>query len=123
MGPSIGWVYAAKDVVVPISVTGTTTILVGTSLVTVAVNGNVSIQLPSAKGNAAGAGAVPGTWVITPITVVDIAGFANGGSVTYTILPVAGETIDGLSTIAITTPYAAFVLRPNIQSGGWTLTQ
>lgn len=119
MGPSIGWQMAPASVVLPITATGTTTAQVGNSLITVNVAAVVTIQLPSARGNTAGAGVVPGTWIPTPITIVDIGG--NAASFNITILPYSGETIDGLASLTIDSNYGAFALRPELEAGGWTL--
>lgn len=123
MGPSIGWQMAPASVVLPITAVGTTTVAVGNSLVTVNINGPVTIQLPSALGNPVGAAAVPGTWIPTPITVMDVGGFANATTAKITILPFGSETIDGVASITIESPYAAYVLRPRLVTGGWTLVQ
>lgn len=113
---------APASVVLPITSTGTTTAQVGNSLITVNINGTATIQLPSARANSAGAGVVPGTWIPTPITIVDVGGFASSTNV-ITILPAAGETIDGLASITIESAYGAYVLRPRLDSGLWTLVQ
>lgn len=119
LGPSVGWVWTPEDNVVPVIAAGTTTLLQGTTLVQVNVNGAVTIQLPSAKSSVtAPAGALPGTFLALPITVVDIGGFAAAQNIT--ILPFAGEAIDGLSSIKITSAYGAFTLSPRIVTGGWT---
>lgn len=124
MGPSLGWREAPASVILPVTAAGTTTVQPGNTLITVSFNGaGVVIQLPSAKGNTGGgAGAVPGTWVPTPITVVDIGGFASVANA-ITILPLGSETIDALASILIDSPYAAYTLRPNLTAGGWTLSQ
>ena len=122
LGPSIGWVRTAVSVVLPITATGTTNVLLGNTLVTVNVNGAVTVQLPSTKTSAAGAGALPGNYVQNPLTIVDIGGFAAAHPIT--ILPAAGETIDGLASISLQTAYGAYILSPNISaSGGWAITQ
>lgn len=123
MGPSIGWQLAPANVVLPVTATGTTTVQIGNTLVTVNYNGTgVVIQLPPAAGSAVGPGAIPGTWIPTPITVVDIGGFASTVN-TITLVPYGTERIDGLTSIVIDSPYAAYTLRPNLTSGGWTLSQ
>ncbi len=121
LGPSLGWVPAPSQNIVNVTVTGTTTIQRGMNLVLVSVNATATIQLPSAKQSPAGAQALPGTFVIVPVVVVDAGGFANAHNIT--ILPFGAETIDGLASIAITSNFGAFVLKPNITSGGWTLLQ
>jgi len=118
LGPSVGWVWTPEDNVLPVTKTGTTTILQGTTLVQVNINGSVTVQLPSAKSSVnASAGALPGTFLGLPITVVDIGGFAVSHPIT--ILPFGTETIMSLASIAITAAYGGFTLVPNINSGGW----
>jgi hypothetical protein len=120
LGPSIGWVNSPDDNVVPITTGGTTTLLVGTTLVPISYNGNVTVQLPSSK-QAAIAGARPGLSLGLPLTVVDIAGHVDGSTVLYTILPFGSEKIMGLNSIQIASPYGAFVLLPILDgNGGWT---
>lgn len=121
LGPSIGWIETALTTVLSVVAGGTTTILRSTTLVLVNFNGAVTIQLPSAKSSAAGDNVIPGLAVATPITIVDAGGFANANNITIT--PFGSETIDGLASIAINSNYGAFVLRPNLTSGGWTLMQ
>ena len=124
MGPSVGWIEAAFQYVLPVTIGGLTTILLGNTLVLVNFAGVVSLQLPSGKSSAAGAQAIPGSFIGKPITIVDSGGNASGANA-ITILAPAGETIDGLASIKIQTAYGAFVLTPNITSaaGGYTLTQ
>lgn len=121
LGPTVGWVLSPDDNVVPIVAAGTTTVLVGTTLVTINVNGNVTIQLPSSKASTtATAGALPGKSLALPLTIVDIGGFVDGAAVLYTILPFGSETIMGLASIQIASPYGAFVLLPILAgNGGW----
>lgn len=125
LGPSIGWISTPVTAILRVSAAGTTNILNGTSLVLVSVNGSVTIQLPLAKGNAAGAGAVPGTYSANPIIVIDNGGFANAHPIS--ILPAGAETIDGISAgsggVSISANYGAIILQPDVVNGGWTLTQ
>ena len=122
LGPSIGWVRTAASVVLPVTAAGTTNVLLGNTLVTVNVNGAVTLQLPSTKTSPAGAGAIPGIYVQNPLTIVDIGGFAAAHPIT--ILPAAGETIDAQASLSLQTAYGAYILSPNISSsGGWNLTQ
>lgn len=121
LGPSIGWVFSPDDNVVPITAAGTTTLLVGTTLVTVNINGLVSVQLPSSL-QAAGTvapGALPGLSLGLPITVVDIGGYASDVN-PITILPYGAELIMGLASIQITAPFGAYTLLPRLTTGGWT---
>ena len=118
LGPSVGWVWTPEDNVLPVVLGGTTTVIQGTTLVQVSVNGAVTIQLPSAKASTTSvAGALPGTFLALPVTVVDIGGFAASHNIT--ILPFGAETIMGLASIAITAAYGGFTLTPNITAGGW----
>lgn len=119
LGPSVGWVLSPDDNVVPITTAGTTTVLVGTTLVTVNVNGDVTVQLPSAKAPTnATPGALPGKSLGLPITVVDIGGHAATHNVT--ILPFGTETIMGLASVTISNDFGAMSLIPNLTAGGWT---
>lgn len=122
-GPSVGWQYIPQTTVLPITAVGTTTVARGMNLITVAVNGLVTVQLPSSLRSPAGAQAIPGQDLIYPTVVVDSGGFANSTTAKITILPFGSETIDGLASITIEAPYGAFVLRPNVETGGWTLSQ
>lgn len=120
LGPSVGWVNSPDDNVVSITVGGTTTLLVGTTLVPISFNGNVTVQLPSSKQFTV-AGVIPGRSLALPLTVVDIAGFVDGVTILYTILPFGTEKIMGLNLVQIASPYGAFVLLPIIDgNGGWT---
>lgn len=121
MGPSVGWVITADQVILPVT-SASATISRGNSLVTVSRNGAVTLQLPLAKANTAGVQAVPGDFPIVPLCIVDIGGFASSVN-TITINRAGTETIDGLTSIVIDSPYGAFVLRPDVINGGWTLTQ
>ena len=121
LGASVGWVLSPDDNVVPVTVVGTTTVLVGTTLVPINVNGNVTIQLPSAKAPInVTPGAMPGGSLALPITIVDIGGFVDGATVLYTILPFGAELIMSLASFTISNPYGAVTLIPRLTSGGWT---
>ena len=121
LGPSVGWVWSPSQVILPVVVAGTTNVLEGTSVVTVNVNGSVTLQLPQSKQSAAGAGAVPGMAVSYPVTIVDIGGFATAHPIL--ILPFGAELIDGLASIELQSAYGAYVMQPDILNGGWILTQ
>lgn len=122
LGPSVGWVTSPDTNVVPVTAAGTTTVLVGTTLVQISANGNVTIQLPSSKQAIQPTpGALPGLSLGLPMTIVDVGGYANGTSVIYTIVPFGSELIMGLASIDIASPYGAFVLMPILNgNGGWT---
>lgn len=119
LGPSVGWVYAPDDNEWNITTVGTTSISPGTNLVKVNFAGVVSVQLFSSLNPVIPAGARPGSFVVTPLTVMDFGGQASDVN-TITILPFAGETIDGLVSIQILNAYGAFTLFPK-PTGGWTL--
>jgi hypothetical protein len=117
LGPSLGWVDVLGG---GIDITAPTTIAIplGISEVNVNVAGAVVIELPSAKGNPAGAMAVPNSYAISPIIIRDVGGFAQAHPITITAA--TGETISGLTSITIATNYATTVLMPDITSGQWT---
>lgn len=119
LGPSVGWMTVPSPGVWGVTSAGPTTILLGTTLVTVNYNGSVALVLPKAAGSAAGAQALPGTYIIRPITIVDIGGFATIPQ-PITIAPGDG-TIDGQANVAIRTPYGALILSPNTPNPGYTL--
>src|SRR6267142_2465660 len=76
MGPSIGWVNAPITSILPVTAAGTTVIQLGNTLITVNVNGAVTLQLPKFKGNQAGAGGLPsnyGAFTLQPDVI-------NGGA-------------------------------------------
>jgi hypothetical protein len=99
-------------------VAGTINVVTGTSQVQVNVNGAVTVQLPAARGNAAGAGAVPGTWIQQPVRVVDIGGFAAAQPIT--VLPAGADLIAGLASVQISSAYGSLALIPNVSAGGWS---
>lgn len=123
MGPSVGWVPVPVDAVLPVTTGGAKTIERGTSLILLNVNASVTINLPSAKAAPQGPQAIPGQWVINPVTVVDIGGFANPGVVDYLIVPAAGETISGLASVQLASPRGTIILNPILDTGGWNLIQ
>lgn len=120
LGPSVGWVLAPIRNVVPITTTGTTTLLIGTTLVPVNVAAIVTVQLPLAKApTSIPPNSLPGPSIGFPITVVDVGGHAATSAIT--ILPAGAETIMGLASIAINANYGGFTLIPDLVNGGWTL--
>lgn len=122
-GPSVGWQEIPDTAILPVTSTGTTTVARGMNLVVISANGLVTIQLPSCLKSSAGAQAIPEQELTYPTTVVDVGGLANSTTHKYTILPENGKNIDGLASITIETPYGAYVLQPNVETGNWTLTQ
>lgn len=123
MGPSVGWVTVPVDAVLDITAGGTYTIQRGTSLIMINVNASVVLNLPSSKAAPQGPQALPGQWVINPVTIIDIGGFANPGTVNYDINPSGSELISGLSTVRLGTPRGTVILIPILTTGGWNLGQ
>lgn len=126
MGPSVGWIEIPQTSILPIISAGSVTIARGTNLITLSVNGNVTIQLPPALASSAGPQAIPKQWTIVPVVIVDIGGFANANL--YNILPSGSELISGTynntsQILRLSSNYGAFILTPNIQAGGWNLAQ
>ena len=121
MGPSVGFIPVPIDAVLPITAAGTYAIARGTSLITINVNGNVTIDLPSSLASPVGAGALPGQWVINPVTIVDIGGFASSN--TYQIVPFGTETISGLASVQLASDRGSIILNPILATGGWNLIQ
>lgn len=116
LGPSVGWVYSPDDNVLAITAAGTYAPVNATTLVTVNVNGSVTINLydPLATPPAI---AIPGKYLALPLTIVDIGGFATANPIT--IAAPAGRNIMGLASFQITNDYGAFTLRPDITTGNW----
>lgn len=121
MGPSVGFVAVPVDAVLPITAAGTYDIARGTSLITINVNDAVTLNLPSSRASPAGPQAIPGQWVINPVTIVDIGGFADSN--TYNIVPNGAETISGLASVQLATPRGSLILNPILATGGWNLIQ
>lgn len=121
MGPSVGWVPVPVDAVLNITATGTYTIARGTSLILLNVDANVTLNLPSSRASPAGPQALPGQWVINPVTIVDVGGFA--ASRTYNIVPNGAELISGLASVQLASAYGSVILNPILATGGWNLIQ
>jgi len=123
MGPSVGWVTQPQQAVFPITtlVGSPFAISRGINLITINVNASIVINLPSAKASPQSPQAIPGQWVLIPLTIVDIGGFASTN--TYTINSFGAELISGLATIRLASNYGAFLLKPILETGGWTLLQ
>jgi hypothetical protein len=126
MGPSVGWVEIPQTSIFPIVSAGSVSIARGTNLITLSVNGNVTIQLPSSLASPAGPQAIPKQWTINPVVIVDIGGFASTNL--YNILPFGSELISGTynntsQILRLSANYGAFILTPNITAGGWNLAQ
>lgn len=119
LGPSVGWTYAPDQNEWSIILAGVTTIYAGTNLVKVNVAGLVSVQLFSSLNPSVPAGVAPGTFVVSPLTVIDLGGHATAFPIT--ILPAAGELIAGLASLQISADYGAFTLFPKKDVGGWGL--
>ena len=119
LGPSVGWVYLPGSNILSVTTGGTTTVVEGTSLVIIDTTAAVTVKLPSALDPSVPAGALPGPYVKSIVTIVDIAGAPN-----CTIDPASGaETIMSLASIALATPYGSFSLRPDNTLKGWTAAQ
>jgi hypothetical protein len=123
MGPSVGWISVPIDAVLNITATGIYTIARGTSLILINVNANVTLNLPSALASPAGPQAIPGEWVINPVTIVDIGGFANPPTVTYLVVPLGTEKISSLNNVTLAAPFGTLILNPILATGGWNLIQ
>ena len=121
MGPSVGWVRVPVDAVLNITATGTYTIARGTSLILLNVNANVTMNLPSSKASVQGPQALPGQWVINPVTIVDVGGFA--ASRTYNVVPLGSETISSLTSVQLASAFGSLILNPILATGGWNLIQ
>ncbi len=121
LGPSVGWVTvpAPAASVLAITAAGAYTIQSSTTLVTVNVNGVVTITLPKAHTPSAGAQAQPGLFVQQPIVIIDTGGFAFAHPIV--ISPAAGETIMGLASITLNSNYGGYTLKPSDALTGWSV--
>lgn len=121
MGPSVGWQRAPRRNVLRVTAAGTYAINYSTSLVEVSVAGAVVIILPSAIDPTVAAGVLPGNYVKSPITIVDIGGNAAAFPITIQPFSVA-ENIMGLSSpnfITVNTNYGGYCLYPSNAQRGW----
>ena len=121
MGPSVGWVPVPVDAVLNITAAGIYNIARGTSLIMINVDANVTLNLPSSKAAPQGPQAIPGQWVINPVTIVDVGGFAD--TRTYSIVPNGSETISGLASVQLAAERGSLILNPLLSTGGWQLIQ
>lgn len=119
MGPSVGWVRAPARSVLTITATGTYALNLSTTLVVIDTTAAVTLTMPSAKDASVPAGAQPGPYVKAIVNIVDIS-----GAPAVTIDPISGaETIMGLVSITLNTPYGSYSLRPDNTFSGWTAAQ
>jgi hypothetical protein len=119
LGPSVGWIMAPYQNILPITAAGTYTPDPSTNLVEVNVAGAVTIVLPPCQTPAAGAQAQPRLFASNPITIVDVGGNAAANNITITPNNV-GETVMGLTSIKIATNYGGFTLQPVPAQKTWT---
>ena len=120
LGPSAGWVTtpAPAASILAITAAGTYNVDPSTTLVTVKIAGAVILNLPAAHTPASGPQAQPGLFVQSPITIVDIGGFAAAHPIT--INPHGSETIMGLASISLNVNYGGFTLKPSDDLNGWS---
>jgi hypothetical protein len=120
LGPSVGWVTvpAPAASILTITAAGTYNLDKSTTLVTVNVNGAVTINLPKAHTPNVGAQAQPGLFVQQPIVIIDTGGFAAAQPIT--LVPAAGETIMSLTSIQLNSNYGGFTLKPSDALNGWS---
>jgi hypothetical protein len=126
LGPSVGWVEVSWEWVLNVTVGGTTSMVLGTNLVLVNFNGAVTIQLPSFKATSAGAQAIPRQFLILPVVISDVGGFATVNPIN--ILPFGTELISGTfnnttTILQLSSNYGSLVIRPDTVNGGGTLLQ
>jgi hypothetical protein len=104
LGASVGWAYFPTAVVLTVTAAGAVAVARGTSLITVNVAGAVTLNLPSSKVTAQPL-AIPSQSVLAPVTIN-----ASGS-----------ELISGLASVALSVAYGAVILRPLLDTGGWSL--
>ena len=123
MGPSVGWLNYPFTAILEIKASGTYTINLGTTLIKLlaGITGNVTINLPSSKATPKTPQAIPGQWIIAPITIVDVGGLAS--TYTFQINPNGAELISGLADVDLASAYGTIVLEPLLPTGGWNLLQ
>lgn len=120
MGPTIGRVRVPLQNVLLITQPGTYTVNASTTLVEVNCNGAVIVVLPTAiQPSYQGApSAQPGNFANSPITIVDVGGFAAAHPIT--IEPASNaETIMDLASIQIQVSYGGYTLLPNSPEATW----
>lgn len=120
MGPTLGRVRVPLQNVLVITVAGTYVLNASTTLVQVNCNGAVVIKLPTAiQPSYQGApSAQPGNFANSPITIVDVGGFAASHPITIDPASVA-ETIMDLTSIQIQVAYGGYTLLPNSAEATW----
>jgi hypothetical protein len=119
LGPSVGWIEAPAQNILPITSAGTYNIDPSTNLIEVNVAAAVTIVLPPCQFPLAGAQAQPRLFASNPITIIDIGG--NAASNNITIQPNnASETVMGLTSIKIATNFGGFTLQPVPSARTWT---
>ena len=122
MGPTVGWVNLPGRNPLIITAGGTYTLQPETSLVEINVAAAVTVILQTAIDPSVPAGAQPGLYAKTPVTIADIGG--NAGTYNITIQPASGaENIMGLASIQLLTAYGSYSLRPDNTLKGWTAAQ
>jgi hypothetical protein len=119
LGPSIGWVPGPNNNILNVTVAGTYIIDLSIDTVLVNLAAPVTLILPSTLSSPAGATALPGTYVQADIAISDIGGFAGGANIT--IVPAAGDTIEGLSSAVIGIDYGSVRLKPESATRIWNL--
>lgn len=119
LGPSVGWIWMPNRNALSVVTGGTFTLDPSTSLVEINAAASVIIVLPSAIDPSVPAGALPGRFAKTPVSVVDTGG--NAGAFPITIQPTSSsENVLGLSQIQISANYGGYILYPNSTLKGWT---
>lgn len=118
LGPSVGHVWVPNRSQLLITAAGTYTLDFSTTYVQVSIAGAVTIILPPLTGALTVPPiALPGRSVKTPISIVDVGGFAAANPIT--IQPSSpSDTIFGLTQIQIANAFGGFILYPNVAT--WT---
>jgi hypothetical protein len=119
LGPSVGWIMAPLQNILPITAAGTYNIDPSTNLIEVNVAGAVTVVLPSCQLPAAGAQALPRLFASNPITIVDVGGNAQANNITIQPNNV-GETVMSLTSVKIQTNFGGFTLQPVPAQKTWT---
>jgi len=119
LGPSVGWIMAPYQIVLPITAAGTYSLDPSTNLVEVNVAGAVTIILPLSANPVVGPQAQPGLFADNPITIVDIGGNAAANNITIQPYNVS-ETVMGLASIKIATNFGGYTLQPVPGQRTWT---